>query len=166
MSVTATIKSSVTGTQASTLDLATATIVYSLANNIALTSGVAEGMIDKLFSDTRTLAASGTEDLDVYAGLLDALGSALNLAKLKLVLITADAANTNDVVVSRPASNGVPLFGAASDAISVKPGGTFMWVAPETGVTVTASTGDLITITNSSGGTGVTYSVVLLGTSA
>ena len=45
--------------------------------------------------------------------------------------------------------------------------GKFIWVAPDaTGIAVTASTGDLITVTNSSSGTAVTYDVVIIGASA
>ena len=69
--------------------------------------------------------------------------------------------------VTRPASNGVPLFLAASDGLDVKPGGCFLWLAPDaTGVAVTAGTGDLINIANSSSGTSVTYDVVIIGASA
>ena len=69
--------------------------------------------------------------------------------------------------VIRPASNGVPLFLAAGDGLPVKPGGAFLWVAPDaTGVAVTASTGDLLTITNSGAGSAVTYYIVVLGASA
>jgi len=48
----------------------------------------------------------------------------------------------------------------------VKPGGCFVLAWPGTGLTVTAGTADLITVTNSAGSTGVTYKVILIGTSA
>jgi hypothetical protein len=49
----------------------------------------------------------------------------------------------------------------------VRPDGKFVWVAPgATGIAVTAGTGDLITLTNSGGTTGVTYDVVIIGASA
>jgi hypothetical protein len=71
------------------------------------------------------------------------------------------------VRVNRPASNGVPLFLAASDGIDVPPGGVFLWACPADGkVTVTASTGDLLNIDNSGAGTSVTYDVVIIGCSA
>jgi hypothetical protein len=82
-------------------------------------------------------------------------------------MVTASSSNTNNVRVTRPASNGVPLFLAASDGIDILPGGCFLWAAPAaTTVTVTAGTGDLINVANSSSGTSVTYSVVIIGTSA
>jgi hypothetical protein len=89
-------------------------------------------------------------------------GTTLTFARIKGLLFKAAAANTNNVLVSRPASNGVPWLSAAGDRSSIKPGGLFLWVAPDaTGIAVTATTGDLITVTNSGGTTGVTYDVVI-----
>jgi len=150
----------------SALDLATASVPLAISKTIEMATGTSTGLADKVFHDTRTLTASATEDLDLAGSLTDALGTALTIVKLKAVYISAASANTNNVVLSRPAANGVPLFSAASDAISVLPGGMLLWVAPGAGVTVTAATGDLMTITNSAGSTSVTYDVVLIGTSA
>jgi len=147
-------------------DLQTATAPLSLSKKIQMLTGTGTSQADLMFTDTRTLAASGTEDLDLKGSLLTPLGQAFTPAKLKAVIVSAASGNTNDVQVTRPASNGVPLFLAAGDGLLVKPGGVFVWVGPPSGVTVTAATGDLITVTNSSSGTSVTYDVVLIGTSA
>jgi hypothetical protein len=45
------------------------------------------------------------------------------VVKLKLVYVFADPTNVNNVVVTRLAANGVPLFAAAGDALAVLPGG-------------------------------------------
>ena len=56
---------------------------------------------------------------------------------------------------------------AAGDGISLAAGETFAWFSPTAaGKVVTAATGDLLTITNSAGTTGVTYDVIVLGASA
>lgn len=147
-------------------DLVTASGEHSIVKQYDLTSGVAANQADRVFSDTRTLAASATENLDLAGALTGLFGSTVTIVKLKAVIIKAAAGNTNNVNVSRPASNGVPLFSAAGDEIPVLPDGAFIWVAPGAGITVTAGTGDLLTITNSAGGTPVTYDVMLIGTSA
>ena len=116
-----------------------------------------------------TLSASATENLDLAGSLTGALGTTLTFARIKAVFISAAAANTNDVQVTRPASNGTAIFMAAGDGIALRPGAAFAWVsgsADATGVAVTAGTGDLITVTNSAGTTSVTYTVVVLGCSA
>lgn len=165
MAVTADLRLSVTGQHTNALDLGTAALPFALSLSHQLTSGVAAGMADRVFTDTRTLAASATEDLDLAAILVDAFGAAISFAKIKAVIVKAAAGNTNDVNVARAAANGVPLFLAAGDGIPVKPGYAFAWFGSGAGITVTAGTGDLLTITNSAGGTGVTYDIVIIGTS-
>jgi len=167
MTLTSDLQLKATCTQANALDLVTATVPLALTERIRLTSGTGANQADKLFTDTRTLSASGTEDLDLAGSLTDALGTTLTFARIKAVIVTAASGNTNNVNVTRPASNGVPLFLAAGDGIAVRPGGMFVWVAPDaTAVAVTGGTGDLLTFTNSAGSTPVTYSVIIIGASA
>jgi hypothetical protein len=151
----------------SALDLASASVPLTLAEQIQLTSGTGANQADLIFHDRRTLAASATEDLDLAGALTNALGATLTFARIKAVIVSAADANTNNVNVTRPAANGVLLFLAAADGIAVRPGGVFAWIAPDaTAVPVTAGTGDLLTLTNSSSGTAVTYDVVIVGASA
>jgi len=166
MPLTADLHLSVTGRHTGVADLGTPVLPFGLSAALSLTSGTGANQADRVFTDQRTLTASATEDLDLAAVLLDAFGAAITFAKIKAVIIKAADGNVNNVVVSRPAANGVPLFEAASDAIAVKPGGAFVWYCPGTGVTVTVATGDLLTITNSGGTTSVTYDIVIIGTSA
>jgi hypothetical protein len=166
MSVTANIRLDVSGKQESALDLGTAALPFGLNVEAALTNGVAAGMADRAFTDTRTLAASATENLDIAASLVDAFGATIAFAKIKAVIIRAAAANVNDVQVTRPATLGVPLFLAAGDGLAIKPGYAFAFFGTGAGITVTPDTGDLLTITNSGGTTGVTYDVIIIGTSA
>lgn len=149
------------------LDLSTPVDTLSQRVKIALSSGTGANAADLAFHDQRTINASSNEDLDLAGVLANAFGATLTFVELRAVMISAAAANTNNVRVTRPASNGVPLFLAASDGIDVPPGGVFLWSCPADGkVTVTASTGDLINVANSSSGTAVTYDVVIIGSSA
>jgi hypothetical protein len=149
------------------LDLSTPVDTLSKRTKIELDNGTSSSQADLSFHDQRTLAASGTEDLDLAGSLAGPFGASQVFVELRAILISASSANTNNVRVTRPAANGVPLFLAASDGIDIPPGGVFLWSCPADGkVSVTAGTGDLITITNSSSGTSVTYDVVLVGTSA
>jgi len=167
MAVTADLTLTVTGQQTSVLDLGTAALPFALTSAVRLLSGTAAGQVDRVFTDTRTLGISATEDLDLAAVLLDAFGAAITFVKIKALIIKAAAGNTNNVHLSRPAgATGVPLFLAVSDGIIIPPGFTFAWFGSGAGITVTPSTGDLITLTNSGAGTGVTYDVIILGTSA
>lgn len=167
MALTSDITVKAVCTLSSALDLATASVPLTLTERIRLTNGTGADQADLIFHDTRTLSASATEDLDLAGSLTDALGSTLTFARIKAVIVAANAANTNNVNVTQPAANGVPLFLAASDGIAVRPGGVFAWVAPDaTAVAVSGGTADLLTFTNSAGSTSVTYDVVIVGASA
>lgn len=143
-------------------------VVYPLnfTASTTFTNGTGDDQANEAFSDTRTLSASGTEDLDLSGGLTDAFGNALAFTKIKTLIVTAAAANTNDVLVGGAASNQLAtFFGDATDVVKVKPGGTLMLSAPESaGYAVTASTGDLLKVANSAGGTSVTYTIIVIGT--
>lgn len=166
MTLTTRVTAQIDATLTNPQDLGTSEFPLSFRERLDLASGTATGQADRIFTDTRTLAASASEDLDLAGSLTGPLGTTVTFAKIKAVLIHAAPGNTNAVRVTRPASNGVPLFLAASDGIDVLPDGTFLWTAPGAGVTVTAATGDLLTIANSSSGTPVTYDVIIIGTSA
>lgn len=149
------------------LDLSTPIDALDKKTKIELANGTGTGMADLCFHDQRTVAASGTDALDLAGSLAGPFGASQVFVELRALLVFAAAANTNNVRVNRPASNGVPLFLAASDGIDVPPGGLFMWACPADGkVPVTAGTGDLLNIDNSGAGTSVTYDVVIIGCSA
>jgi hypothetical protein len=154
-------------TLTSALDLGTASAPTQVARQLRWPTGTGAAQADRIFADSRTLSASGTENLDLAGTLTDAYGATITFARIKLVVFIADGGNTNDVQVTRPASNGTALFIAAGDGIALKPGAFFIWADPgATGFAVTAGTGDLLTVTNSAGTTGVTYSVIIIGASA
>ncbi len=167
MALTTAITAQVVATLTDALDLSTVTDPLDSVTRIALTSGTGANQADMLWHDRRTLTASATEDLDLAGVLVNAFGDTQTFARIKAILVKAAAGNTNNVNVTRPASNGVPLFLAAGDGIAVRPGGLVLWVAPDaTAVAVTAGTGDLLTFTNSAGSTPVTYDVIIIGASA
>lgn len=164
--LTTVIEAEINAILTNVLDLGTATYPSDVLTRLTLASGTGNNQADLVFNDTRTVAASGTDALDLAGALTGPLGGALTFVKLKAILVRASAANANNVRLNRPATNGVPLFLAASDGIDIPPGGLFLWAAPVAGVVVTPATGDLINIDNSGSGTSVTYDVVIIGTSA
>lgn len=153
-----------------TQDLGEAVATMTKSYSAKLASGVSAGQADKVFHDTRTLAASATEDIDLAGVLTDPLGAALTFAKIKGLIIAAAAANANNVIVGGAAANGfVTPFGGATHTITVRPGGIFALMAGSadaTGYAVTAATADLLKIANSGAGTSVTYDIIVIGTGA
>jgi len=129
-------------------------------------NGTTAGRADKVWADTRTVTTGATDSLYLAGTLTNAFGEVVTFVKLRAIAIKAAAANTTTLQVARPASNGVLLFAAASDALfALSAGGFFCWADPAAGFAVTAGTGDLLSIINSAGAT-ASYDIVLVGTSA
>jgi hypothetical protein len=151
-------------TQIGSNDLGSPKMRVSVSKALALLEGTAAvDQANLLFTDTRTLAASATEDLDLSGVLSSAFGATITAAEIVAVFVSAADGNTNNVNVTRPASNGfIGPFLAAGDGVAVKPGEWLVAVS-ESGWAVTAATGDLLTFTNSSSGTPVTYDVIIVG---
>lgn len=154
----------------SAMDLAVARVPLLKTYSTILATGTGAGQADKVWHDQRTLAASATEDLDLAGGLTDALGAAVSFAKIKALIISAAAGNTNNVVVGGVAAGlSTILQPQTTGLLVVRPGATFAvfaGAADATGYAVTATTADLLHLANSAAGTSVTFDIVIIGTSA
>ncbi|MGR6922551.1 hypothetical protein ACU635_50570 [[Actinomadura] parvosata] len=151
----------------SPLDLTTPTAALSIARQLSLTTGTGAGQADMIWSDSFSIAASGTQAIDLAGSLAGPLGGTLTFARIKCVVVAAASGNTNNINVVRDSTSGVPLFLANGDGVPVKPGGLFVWFDPSAaGVAVTAGTGDLLNLVNSAAGTPVLGDVVIVGASA
>lgn len=156
--------------QVAARDLVNAAAPLKYRARVQLASGTGAGQADLVFSDTRTIAASGNDDIDLAGGLTDALGNTLTFARVKGLIVSAAEGNTNNVHVGGDAtSTFLTWVGAEADYVVLRPGATlalFAGPADATGYAVTASTGDLLRITNGSSGSSVTYDIVIVGASA
>jgi hypothetical protein len=150
------------------LDLSTPVDALDYTSRLSWSSGTGVNAADMLWHDRRTLSASATENLDLAGGLTNAFGDAQTFARVRLLYVAASSANTNNVLVGGDAtSTFLTWVVAENDAVVVRPGGFMMLAAPDaTAYAVTATTGDLLTITNSAGSTSVTYDIVIIGASA
>lgn len=135
---------------------------FSVGDVTQLNPGTGTGFADKMYYGVRTIAASGTENLDLAGSLADPLGATITCAKVKSLTFIADAANTNNVVVGGAGSNTFTgPFSDATDKVAIAPGSAMTFTHAGAGWTVTASTGDILLVANSSSGTSVTYQVVI-----
>lgn len=161
---------SIAGALSTAFDQGRATFPFSLGRSVSLADGTGAGKADRVWTDTRTLAASASEDLDLAGSLLDAFGAAVTFAKVKGLLVVAAPGNSNNVIVGGASSNGfVSWVGGATHTVTVRPGAALALIAGDadaTGYAVTGGTADLLKIANSGAGSAVTYSIAVLGTSA
>jgi hypothetical protein len=168
MALTTKVVSYVSAELTKALDLVTLNAPLAKKDTTDMATGTASGLADKIFSDTRTLAASDTENLDLAGVLTDAFGDLLTFVKVKVIKVFAAVANTNNVILTI-GNGGENQFIGPVDVevnISIPPGGQLLLTAPAAGWTVTAGTGDIIVVTNGGAGTSVQYDVVIIGTSA
>lgn len=163
--LSAVVKASISALYQNLLDHGSADYKPQVNYSLSFADGAGAGQAQKIFSDTRTLAASATEDLDLAGSLTDAFGATLTFTEIKAILIKAAAGNANNVIVGGASSNQFATpFGAGTHTLTVRPGGLLLLAAGDaTGYGVTAGTGDLLKIANSAGGTSVTYDIVLIG---
>jgi hypothetical protein len=80
---------SVAGTLTNPKALTTGQAPLSYVQSLILGTGTGANQADKLWSDTRTLAASAVEDLDLAGVLVDALGVTATFARVKGLIIAA-----------------------------------------------------------------------------
>ncbi len=129
---------------------------------------------DALWHDRRTLGAGAAETLDLAGGTLeDALGTALALAGVKLLVVKAAAGNLADLVVSIPVAAGVGSPAVAVQTVALPPGGLLALVAPGVagspvvpGFAVSTGTWDAVTVENQDAVDEATYEVIVLGVGA
>lgn len=165
MGVDANINVSVDVKQTGTADLGSLAFTALISKNLNFTAGTdAVNKADILFSDRRTIAASGSENLDLAGALTDLMGATITAAEVVAVFVSASAGNTNNVVIGNATSNGFQGPLSSTGTYTLKPG-EFVLMSSKTGWAVTAGTGDLLKIANSGAGTGVTYDIMIIGRS-
>ena len=129
----------------------------------SFTEGVGLNQANKVFVDTA--ATTTSYDLDAGTGVAT-LGTLLDFTRIVAVGVYSSSANAANITVGGDFILSKYLTGWVEDALAipVHPGGVFSFVAPSaTGVAVTVTTGDVITVTCP--GTEA-FGIVILGSKA
>lgn len=137
-----------------------------------LLTGTGLEQCDIVYYAERTVASNTADSIDLSGSLKDPTGGNAIFVELVLLLVinkpmTSDTPNTTTLQVGA-GSNCVPLFADVSDKlVPIGPGGMVFLYDPDAGglCTVTAATGDLLAIVNSTGAAN-TYQVLAIGRSA
>ncbi len=165
--LTGSMKVSIDGTYTKTLDLTTPR--DQLGANGAFTQSIANGagagQANVLWHDRRTLSAGEDDDLDLAGVLKDAFGDTVNLARIKGLLVIADANNTSKIFVGGGATHPVPLFDDPSDRIALDPGCSFaLFVPTADGIPVSVGSADNIRVSHGDETSeDVSYRIVVMG---
>ena len=151
-----------------TLDLSNVVDASKLEYSAAMADGVGAGQSDKLWHDTRTLAAGAADNLDLTALVTALFGTnvAVSFAKVKAILIKNRATLAGEnLTIGGAAAAFVGPFGAATHTVSCPADSCLMLVNRLAGWNVTDTSADVLKIANAGTGS-VTYDVVIVGTSA
>ena len=168
MATTANVSVSVSATEVGTNTFGGPTFGGGFDKAFSFRNGTNAGQIDIAYIAERTVASGANDDIDLAGALSTALGTSISAAELVAIVIFNqhydETQNTTTLTVGG-ATNNVPGFGAALAPIG--PGGMFcMADSTATGLaTVTASTGDLLRVTNAAGAENK-YQIAILARSA
>src|SRR5262245_42260141 len=99
MALNSSLRLAIVANLVSALDLAEASVPLSKTYMSNFTSGVAAGQADMVWHDTRTIAAAGTDDIDLAGALAGLLGGTATFVKIKGLIVAASAGNINNVEV-------------------------------------------------------------------
>lgn len=135
----------------------------------SLTNGTGAGKCSIFYADEFDIAASGTANIDLAAGVTDVFGNSVSFTKIRLIYIQVvtdtDLVKVGtSVLVGGHASAVTSFFGDASDKIRIRNGGCFQLSAIDaTGYAVTATTADMIKIANEDSSAAVTVRIGVVG---
>jgi len=157
------VTTKVRGRLARALDIGSAEYPIDIPVTQSWTNGTGINQANDAWTDDRTILSGANEDLDLSGALSDAFGTSLVGTKVKEILIYSLPTSVGTLAITRPATNGVPIFKAAGDGVDLVPGGLFHFRNPSAaGITITPSTGDLINLAATGGN--VTYRVLIIMT--
>lgn len=141
----------------------------SIELNKSYPSGTSADQMDRLYINTRTIAASGSpQDLDLAGGsLLDPDQQALTFVKITTIIVRSLAANAGEIISVGGGSNPfISWLIATGDGIKIGKDGLFLIHVPSTDAfTVTPGTGDILRLSVNTG-TNVQAAVAIVGRSA
>lgn len=161
MSQSANIELNLKVSRSANQDLSTASQLVNYTKLVQLLNGTASGQANANFSDQREVAASAADTLELFGGLTDAFGNALEFTRINAIAIVADADNGADLEVSGDLAG---LFGGTDPAVMVRPGGVLLLACSDaTGYAVTDTTAESITVTNGDTEAAANYDVILIG---
>ena len=155
-----TVKASIFSSLGNIGDLDSGASVIAKAYLKHLLTGTGTDQSNWVWSDTGSATGAATS-LDLYGVLLNKFGETINGAKLKGILLITPSTNSTNLELVMPAS-GVPFMLAATDAMLLPPDTCVLWSSSGAGITITATTGDLVNLHATSGT--CAYDIVLWGT--
>lgn len=139
----------------------------SITPSISLTAGTGAGAANKVIVKSYSIAASGTQAIDVNGAINDPLGiGTVSFTKLRAIMVylTTDTTSTGITVQPGAANPVTTILSGTTPKLTIANGGFVVIGNPTaTGYACTAGTADNIDITNLDSSNVATVQVVFLG---
>ena len=124
-------------------------VTFAAAGGTAPTlSGFVEGVITATTTPTNILVAHASDPFQGLGSAEYSRGFAPASAKLKLIYFR-NTDDTDSVTIARAAANGLPIFDAAGDAITLAPGEVFLLYRKAGTAALTTGSNDALALTAS-----------------
>lgn len=146
-------------------DLAQLVAPIVFTETLDLASGTGSSQIDRVWSDTGSVASGTPVTVDLAGSLTAADGTTITFVEIVGLYIKNKSTTTaQNITVGGGSNPWITHLGASGDAVVVGPSGMLLLTSPIDGYAVTATTGDILTLTSSSGT--ISYDLVVCGRSA
>ena len=165
MAVISNIDISIKAQESGSGSLATIFANHSDVYSAAYPSGTSASTADMVYSISATTSTTTPVAYDLAGSLTGALGNTLTFAKIVAIYVINNSTTAADILTVGAGSN--PLLNwiiATGDGVKVGAGGAFFISAPIAPFSVTAGTGDVLTLTSASGS--IPYKLIVIGRSA
>lgn len=154
----------ITANYTNSLDLTTPRDAMDLTYQLELEDGVSTDQADVLWHDTRQIAASSADTINLKS--LTAAFGAVAFAKVKHLSIYNRSATRTLTVGAASSTAWAGPFGSAANTLSVQPGETKVLINTGIGYSVTSSTNNLKIANNSASSIACSYDIIIAGTSS
>lgn len=172
MALSGKIGASLRFTETGSNDFGGPTFTPALEAALTLASGTGANQADLIFVDQRTVSSASNDDLDLAGVLASAMGATITAAELVAVMVInapkSGAANTTNLTIGGGSNPVVGFLGGTTPTIGpIRPGGFVLLACGDAAGlgAVTANTGDILRIANSSGAA-ATYQIAIVARSA
>ena len=129
-------------------------------------SGTGASQADAAAYDTRALAGSANEDINLRSIAWTPDGSTAVFAEVRALIIKAAATNGGELEIKPTGATGwTGLLKNTTDIIKLEPGATLALIAPPDGSYTTTAGSNSINISNTDG-SAASYDIMVVGTSA
>jgi len=133
---------------------------------ISLTYGTGSGQANTLYCNSRSVNPTSYDLVDLAGSLTDGVGNTITFTKIKLALLAIVSPDGTKLLRVGPQAQSNPFLGGWGGTGSTVYKAVYDWdltnYEPVSGLTVTASTGDIFPVYNP-GGSAVSYFLLLAG---